>query len=170
MGILDAPHLADGASDRSVRPRSPVGGVMSRSCAGFRAREPARDHVGRLRRLAERRLGGSLPARASAGAAPAEVGAPTARTSSFPCVAGPKRGWGWRPEVIGRAPSQRLTFCAGTDSAQENIHILSGRDGVKGQGARAANLRPGSTKARLPASTPFSSPPPVGPVWQGAPS
>lgn len=29
------------------------------------------------------------------------------------------------------------------------------------QGARAANLRPGSTKARLPASTPFSSPPPV---------
>lgn len=54
---------------------------MSRSCAGFRAREPARDHVGRLRRLAELRLGGSLPARASAGAAPAEVGAPTARTS-----------------------------------------------------------------------------------------
>lgn len=73
---------------------------MSRSCAGFRAREPARDHVGRLRRLPEPRLGGSLPARAAAGGAPAEVGAPTARTSvSAGClVVG-----GWRaPSLVHR--------------------------------------------------------------------
>lgn len=49
---------------------------------------------------------------------------------SFPCVQGPKWGWGWRPKVVGHVPSQRLMFCTGKDSAQENIHILSGRDGA----------------------------------------
>lgn len=48
MGILDVPTSQTGGSALSAGPSRWQGGA--RVCAGFRAREPARDHVGRWRR------------------------------------------------------------------------------------------------------------------------
>lgn len=78
-GIPDRPHLAGGRlrGQRGARPRR----SGTPGSARFRAREPARHHVGLgagAEARAEPRLGGSRPARASAAGAPAEVRAPVA--------------------------------------------------------------------------------------------